>query len=456
VTSAQPAGISDGPRLGEKLAFFGGSAGTFLMNAAAGFVLVYLTDDLALSAAAVATMLLVARIIDGVIDSVIGYTVDHLPRTRWGRFRPYTLIGGALAALGVVAFFALPGYLANPLLVAWIAYPLMGAGISTVAIPLVSLVPAISEDSRTRSQLAGLVGLTTLLSAALASVATLPTIHWLGGGRSAWAIYGIAVATVGLLLVIALVATVRERVVPISNHRYGLAELRRVFFSDWAVPILLGCKVAVHSASGALTAAGPFYFIYYMGDRNLFSVAAVVMLIPMGVSAIGFPALARLHGLKPWYVVGLASSIVGLGSLYFVPKGDVILVMALFALTGVGFGGVTSLNYVMLAELTDYVEWLHGYRAEATLAAMASFAVKAGSGIGGGIVGYVIGWGGFDGNREIQSAQAIRAVLISMSVIPALIGIVGTAMFWAYPVTRAVAQQAHLAVAARRGTIPAS
>ena len=87
---------------------------------------------------------------------------------------------------------------------------------------------------------------------------------------------------------------------------------------------------------------------------------------------------------------------------------------------------------------------------------MASFAVKAGSGIGGGIVGYVIGWGGFDGNREIQSAQAIRAVLISMSVIPALIGIVGTAMFWAYPVTRAVAQQAHLAVAARRGTIPAS
>ncbi len=456
MTSARPAGISDGPRLGEKLAFFGGSAGTFLMNAAAGFVLVYLTDDLALSAAAVATMLLVARIIDGVIDSVIGYTVDHLPRTRWGRFRPYTLIGGVLAALGVVAFFALPGYLADPLLVAWIAYPLMGAGISTVAIPLVSLVPAISEDARTRSQLAGLVGLTTLLSAALASVATLPTIHWLGGGRSAWAIYGIAVATVGLLLVIALVATVRERVVPISNHRYGLAELRRVFFSDWAVPILLGCKVAVHSASGALTAAGPFYFIYYMGDRNLFSVAAVVMLIPMGVSAIGFPALARLHGLKPWYVVGLASSIVGLGSLYFVPKGDVILVMALFALTGVGFGGVTSLNYVMLAELTDYVEWLHGYRAEATLAAMASFAVKAGSGIGGGIVGYVIGWGGFDGNREIQSAQAIRAVLISMSVIPALIGIVGTAMFWAYPVTRAVAQQAHLAVAARRGTIPAS
>jgi sugar (glycoside-pentoside-hexuronide) transporter len=449
--SAPQRPATSAPGIGEKLGFFGGSVGTFLINGAAGFVLVYLSDDLALSAAAVGTMLLVMKVLDGVIDSGIGFTVDHLPWTRWGRFRPYTLIGAALAALGVIAFYTLPGYLPNPLLVAWIVYPLMGAGISTLVIPLVSLVPAVSHDARTRSQLAAFVGFTTLLSSTVAAMVTLPAVAWFGGGPRGWAIYGVAMATVGFLLVVWLVTRVRERVVPASPHRYGLAEVGRVFFSDWAVAILFGCKVVVYAASGVLLTGGPFYFIYYMGNRDLFTVAAAVMAVPMGVSAIGFPALARRHGLKPWYVVGLAAAILGLGSLYFIPPEDVVVVMMLFAVAGVGFGGVTSLNYVMLSELTDYVEWRHGYRAEATLAALASFAVKAGSGIGAGIVGWVLAWGGFDGSLDVQSDQAVRAVLFSMSAIPALIGIAGALMFWAYPVTREIAEEAHRAVADRRG-----
>ena len=83
---------------------------------------------------------------------------------------------------------------------------------------------------------------------------------------------------------------------------------------------------------------------------------------------------------------------------------------------------------------------------------MASFAVKAGSGIGQGIVGFVFAWGGFDASRAAQSPDAIRSVLLSMSALPALIGILGTLMFWAYPVTRSVAREAHRAVAARRGS----
>lgn len=51
-------------------------------------------------AAAVATTLLfVGRLWDAVNDLWTGYLIDISPRTRWGKFKPYVLIGSLLAGI---------------------------------------------------------------------------------------------------------------------------------------------------------------------------------------------------------------------------------------------------------------------------------------------------------------------------------------------------------------------
>ncbi|MFD9940666.1 MFS transporter [Nonomuraea sp. NPDC059023] len=441
--------MEDRPGLVEKLAFFGGVAGGALMGAASGFLLLYLTDVVGIGAAAVGTLMLVARIVDGASDPIMGYLVDHLPVTRWGRFRLYVLIGGILCAVCLVALFAAPAWFPNALLAAWITYLLWGLLLDLFQIPVTSLLPVVAGDARTRSQLASIVGLTGLLAAALSTGATLPIVKALGGGTGGWLTYVSMIALVGCVLVTVMAVRVRERVKPLSPERYRLSDVRRVFFAHRAVPILLTSKVAVQAASGSLTAAMPYFFLYYIGDQAYLSAAALVMAVPMVVGAIVVPVMARRHGAKPWYLLSLAVSIAGLALLMAVPPTP-LPVLACFALTGFGFGGAVALGLVLLAELADYTEWQYGFRTEASLAAMTSFATKAGSGVGGGLLAYTLAATGYRSGGVAQDPEAIQGILYAQSLIPAAIGIVGALAFAAYPITREIASRAAADLADRK------
>ncbi|MGW5681703.1 MFS transporter [Nonomuraea sp. NPDC003754] len=444
--------MDDKPGVGEKLAFFSGVLGGVLMGAGSGFLLLYLTDVVGMGAAAVGTLMLVARIADGASDPLMGYLVDHLPPTRWGRFRPYVLLGAVLCVFCVVALFVVPAMLPNALVAVWITYLLWGLLLDLFQIPMTSLVPAISGDPRTRGQLAAIVGVTGLFAAALATGLTLPVVNALGGGTTGWLTYVIGSAVAGLCLVTVMVARVRERVVPLSPERYRLSDVRKVFFSGSAVPILLLSKVSVQAASGALTAAMPYFFLYYIGDQKYLSAAAFVMAIPMVGGAVVVPALARRAGAKPLYVASLGVSITGLALLMVVPT-DPLPVLACFALTGIGFGGAVALSLVLLAELTDYTEWKHGFRTEASLAAMTSFAAKAGGGIGGGLLAYTLALTGYRSGGVAQSAETLNGILLAQSLVPAGIGLVGALAFMAYPISRAVAREAAERLAERRTAV---
>ncbi|MFI6498873.1 MFS transporter [Nonomuraea typhae] len=441
--------MNDRPGFMEKLAFFGGVAGGALMGGASGFLLLYLTDVVGIGAAAVGTLMLVARIVDGASDPIMGYVVDHLPVTRWGRFRLYVLIGGILCAFCLVAVFAAPAWFPNALLAAWITYLLWGLLLDLFQIPVTSLLPVVAGDARTRGQLAAIVGLTGLLAAALSTGATLPIVTALGGGTAGWLKYVSIMALAGCVLVTIMAVRVRERVQPLSPERYKLKDVRRIFFGHKAVPILLTSKVAVQAASGSLTAALPYFALYYLRDQAFLSAAAAAMAVPMVIGAVAVPGLARRSGVKPWYLTSLGAAIAGLALIAVVPAAPLPVLVCL-AFTGFGLGGAVALGLVLLAELADYTEWKHGFRTEASLAAMTSFATKAGGGVGGGLLAYTLAATGYRSGGVAQNPEAIQGILYAQSLIPAAIGTVGALVFAAYPITKAVAEQAAAELAERK------
>src|SRR5437868_4182731 len=89
------ASVAEAPRLSlrEKVAYgLGDTACNLTFQTVNLFLFIYYTDVFGLPAAAVGTMVLVARVLDAVLDPLTGIIADRT-QTRWGKFRPFILFG---------------------------------------------------------------------------------------------------------------------------------------------------------------------------------------------------------------------------------------------------------------------------------------------------------------------------------------------------------------------------
>ena len=79
------------------------------------------------------------------------------------------------------------------------------------------------------------------------------------------------------------------------------------------------------------------------------------------------------------------------------------------------------------------------------------FALKAGLGIGGAILGFLLsGFGYVSGAGTVQSESAIHGIVLSSSIIPALTFFVGVVALWFYPITKKYNEQIQAELAERR------
>ncbi|MFX1504333.1 MAG: MFS transporter, partial [Promethearchaeota archaeon] len=98
-----------------------------IMTLIGAFLLIYYTDVVGLNPAAVAILFIFARVLDGINDPIIGYIVDHLPRTKWGKFRPYVVLGSLLCSINYMILWLGPSLApSGKLLIAYISYILFG------------------------------------------------------------------------------------------------------------------------------------------------------------------------------------------------------------------------------------------------------------------------------------------------------------------------------------------
>lgn len=92
----------------EKISYgLGDGAANIYVAMAMTFLTGYYTDTVGLAAAAIGTMMLVARLFDGVTDLIMGAIVDKT-KSKYGKARPWVLWTAPLMAIGLVALFRVP------------------------------------------------------------------------------------------------------------------------------------------------------------------------------------------------------------------------------------------------------------------------------------------------------------------------------------------------------------
>lgn len=170
----------------EKFAYGIGAVGKDIVYMlSASYVLYYYQDIMGIEAWIMGVILLIARVFDAFNDPIMGVLVAKT-RTRWGRFRPWLLIGTVTNAVVLYLMFAAPPSLNGRGLVAYAAlsYIIWGVTYTMMDIPYWSMVPAFTEGGRERENLSALARSCAGVGSVFITIVTVMAVSALGTAAS--------------------------------------------------------------------------------------------------------------------------------------------------------------------------------------------------------------------------------------------------------------------------------
>ena len=166
----------------EKVSYGLGAVGKDMVYMlSANYVLYYYQDLLGVNAIAMGIILLVARLFDAFNDPFIGVVVAKT-KTRWGKFRPWLLIGTLTNAVILYLMFSAPPALDGNGLIAYAAvtYILWGITYTMMDIPYWSMIPAFTKNGKEREGLSALARSCAGVGSAIISIVTVIAVFNIG------------------------------------------------------------------------------------------------------------------------------------------------------------------------------------------------------------------------------------------------------------------------------------
>lgn len=409
-------------------------AATVLWTVVGGYLVVYYTDVAALPAAAVGTLFLLVRLLDAIVDPVIGVVIDRT-RTRWGRSRPYFLwVSVPFAALGVLTF-SVPNWSESGRLAwAYVTYLLLSLTYSAATIPVISILAAVTTDDRERVRLSAARTAGNLVTSVAAGAAALPLVAMLGGGddRRGYTLTMCLLGGVSLGLFLVAFATVRER--SSVTQRLRLADVRTVIRANRPLKIMVGAGLLINAASVTRVASTVYFCRDYLGREDLVPVLGLLPVLMIVGLVLAGPLTQRI-GKRDALIVALIVQVIGFA--LPVPFGQhVAPVLAGTAVASAALGLLISVEYAVLADIVDHTHWRSGVRAEGVVASLAAFSAKAGSALGGAMLGWLLAAGGYRPDADRQSDAAVLVIRFCFYGLPVVVWVLVAALLLAYKVDR--------------------
>jgi len=154
------------------VAFATGSGAMALFSIATSYVLVFMTTELGIAASTAGLYMAGAKVYDAVTDPLMGVLSDRT-KSRWGRRRPYFLLGAVMAGLAYVLLFMPPRSLDGPMLHVYMIFALLfyATAYTVFRVPHWALSAEITKGYHERTQLMAYVTVAGLAAAAAGGAA---------------------------------------------------------------------------------------------------------------------------------------------------------------------------------------------------------------------------------------------------------------------------------------------
>ncbi len=397
--------------MGDKIGYALGDlgCGAFFLFVSSYLMLFY-TDVLGISAAAVGTLFIVARVWDAVNDPIMGVIVDKNTHTEHGKFRPYIVkYGIPMTIVGVLTFTAIPGLPDNMKLpYAYVTYIAFGMLYTAVNIPYGSLASVMTSDSNERTALSTFRNLGTIFANLLVML-LVPKIIFTNeqvtaAGFIKCAIIFAIISSISYMLTFRLTT---ERVVHKSNNTNGkkagmLSTLKTLGKNRAFVGITLASftMIAAMFIGSSLNA---YLFKEYFNNAKLVSLAGLATIIPMFLVIPFVGKIVSVFGKKEAAAGGTAFSMIIYFILFISPIKNPYVYIGLTMLAGLGTGLVNTLIWALVGDAIDYQEYLSGERNEGTVYSSYSLCRKLAQAISGGVGGFALSFLGYQSGAAVQA-----------------------------------------------------
>ncbi len=381
------------------------------------YLLLFYTDVMGLSAIAAAGVIALARIVDAITDPLMGMLAERT-RTRFGRLRPWLVIGALpLAAITVLTFTVPDLDDTGKLWWAYTTYLLFGVLYTVVTIPYSALTASLTDDYAARTRLSTWRMGCAFSGAFIVSVGTLPFVELFDDPAEGFQALMVVFALISTGLLVVTFTTTQERVVPPPEQKLTLNHSLKAVFWNPPLLIVIGifcCGMLSFTIRQTLTA---YYFIYYLERGDLIPMFFASTLLVMLVGLVAVPPLAVRYGKSGALVLGAGLTIVACLGFYLTAPDAVGWVFFWGCLIALGGTPVAVLGWAMIPDTVEYAQWKHGVRADGSIYSMASFFQKLAKALGGAGVALGLGMAGYIA-KEAQTLETLARIHEMFTLLP--------------------------------------
>lgn len=365
------------------------------------YLMYYLTDVVQLNVAFVGSLFLFARLWDAINDPMMGWVVDNT-KTRWGKFRPWILIGTLVNSIIVLFLFWNPvGHMSETAVYIYCAvfYVLWGMSYTLMDVPYWSMIPSFSSNPDTRDQMSSiprigaLMGGTVINSFGLAFVAALGI--GMGGTESdGWFRLTLCIVVVFILCELICVKNTREHIIIPPKNKIGVKDIFHILKSNDQLLAIIIMTLIGQIAGFLVFGMGLYLFKYIIGNESYFSYFILGSSICGFIGYVLFSRVVKYTSRKIVYSSSIILTIIGNITMFFFATNpetsNPYVVITCACLTGFS-GSLNSVSTtVMLADTVDYGEYKTGLRTDSIVFSMQTMTVKAGSALAGFLSGIVL------------------------------------------------------------------
>lgn len=356
----------------------------------ATYVLYYFQDILGVNAIAMGIILLAARVFDAFNDPIMGVIVAKT-NTKWGKFRPWLMIGTITNAVILYLMFAAPPALDGQGLIAYAAvtYILWGVTYTMMDIPYWSMIPAFTKTGREREGLTTLARSCAGVGSALVMIFTMKIVHAIGGNneRVGFQWFTLIVAILFVVFITICCLTIKEKsTVDMESPSVGQM-FKALVTNDQAMTVVIAI-VLINTSIYITSNLVIYFFKYDFGGTEWYNSYTLFNMFGGGIQILSmmilYPLLRKKFSNVKIFYITLSSAIIGYATLFaiaFINMSNVYILFVpgffIFAANGV----LQVLTTVFLANTVDYGELKNGRRDESVIFSMQTFVVKLASGI---------------------------------------------------------------------------
>ena len=412
----------------------GDIAGNVVYAFLTAFVMVYLTDTIGLASGIVGTLIAASKLFDGFTDIFFGAMIDKT-HSRMGKARPWMLYGYIGCAITLIGVFAVPVNIGRTAQYAWffIAYTLLNGVFYTANnIAYSALTSLVTKNSKERVQMGSYRFIFAFATSLLIQSVTVGFVAVLGGDARAWrmvaiiyAIIGLAVNTLSAMSVKELPEEeLRQGNAGSGEEKYGLLEAFRLLVKNKFYMMICGTYI-LQQLYNAMIGVGIYYMTWVLKNRNLYSIFAWAVNIPLIIALVFTPTLVgkwkgMYHlNLRGYILAVLGRALVAVAG-YF---GSVPLMLLFTAVAALGQGPWQGDMNAVIASCSEYTYLTQGKRVDGTMYSCTSFGVKVGGGIGTAITGWLLEISGYVGTAAAQPESALRMMSLMYLWIPVVLEI---------------------------------